>query len=629
MYIQAPSAHSPSRAKRAEGAKPHHLRVTRLSFVINDNMALNKLTALAFSVYSNKGAYALLCGAGISRSAGIKTGWNIEEDLIQKVAATQGIVESDDWHIWYKNEYGREADYSTLLSEVVSSPTERVQLMKEYFEPSEEEREDGLKQPTKAHRAIAELSKEGFIKVIISPNFDRLFEQALQEVGIQPQVVYHADDLNKITPLVHSGVTIVKLNGDYLDCRFRNTTEELDSYQPAMKTFLSRIFEDFGLITCGWSAQWDKGLVDIILNSASSRYGSYVTFVGKAGEPLEIIATKRHGELMSIEGADYFFSELKEQVLALNTMNASKSLSKDVFLGRVKKYISNDKLMELTELLETESKSAHEKIMQYANYSSPVTPDLFQRYLSLHIEVADKLMAAAVIIARWGRDEHVLIFKDILKRLCYKPFRNGEITCEYTQYLHLLAANFLFNTIGVSCIKYRKFGVLEHFFCEKTSAIGYFAISQPVNLIYLIGYDHWGKDLLNSYMSQNFYVPFSMLKINTLRDYFADIFLTPEEYEQTYNIWEQLFSLLYEYYNCDQFANLRDEYFPIGNFLRSRVQYSRYPDCEYNTFFAQADYEKDQWAPIAQGLFSGKYDDYKDCLDKANEYYKQCHSVWH
>ena len=56
-------------------------------------MSINKLTTLAFSVYSNKGAYALLCGAGISRSAGIKTGWNIEEDLIQKIAATQGITD--------------------------------------------------------------------------------------------------------------------------------------------------------------------------------------------------------------------------------------------------------------------------------------------------------------------------------------------------------------------------------------------------------------------------------------------------------------------------------------------------------------------------------------------------------
>lgn len=592
-------------------------------------MAINKLTTLAFSVYSNKGAYALLCGAGISRSAGIKTGWNIEEDLIQKIAATQGITDSEDWHKWYKDEYGKDADYSSLLSEVVTTPTERVQLMREYFEPTEEDREEGLKQPTKAHRAIAELAKEGFVKVIISPNFDRLFEQALQEVGVQPQVVYHADDLERITPLVHGGVTIVKLNGDYLDCRFRNTEEELDSYQPEMETFLSRIFEDFGLITCGWSAQWDKGLVDIITKSRQSRYGSFISYVGKAGETLENLASKRQGELIQIVGADSFFIELKEQVFTLNALNTSKTLSKDVFVGRVKRYIAKNQMMELTELLESEAKNAHDKIMQYANYGFQITPDSFQRYLNLHIEAADKLMAAAIIAARWGKEKHILIFKDVLKRLCHKPFRNGEITIHHTQYLHLLAANMLFNAIGVSCVKYGQFGVLEKFFRERTSALGYFTISQPVNLIYLIASDHWGKEMLNSYMGQTYYVPFSMLKINTLREYFSEVFLVDEEYEQTYYIWEQMFSLLYNFYGCDNIAGLREDYFPIGNFIRSRAHYSRFPDCEYNTFFAMAETEQDQWAPIAQGLFAKKYSNYKECLDKANEFYRGCHSVWY
>lgn len=35
-------------------------------------MTIEKLTTLAFSMYSNKGAYALLLGSGISRSAHIQ-----------------------------------------------------------------------------------------------------------------------------------------------------------------------------------------------------------------------------------------------------------------------------------------------------------------------------------------------------------------------------------------------------------------------------------------------------------------------------------------------------------------------------------------------------------------------------
>lgn len=68
-------------------------------------MRMEKLTTLAFSMYSNKGAYALLLGSGISRSTHIPSGWEVEEKLIQKLGASQGIIDSDDWHQWYKDKY--------------------------------------------------------------------------------------------------------------------------------------------------------------------------------------------------------------------------------------------------------------------------------------------------------------------------------------------------------------------------------------------------------------------------------------------------------------------------------------------------------------------------------------------
>ncbi len=103
-------------------------------------MDIDRLTTLAFSLYSNKGAYALLLGSGISRSAHIPSAWEVESDLISKMAATKGVTNEADWHEWYKNEFGKEADYSSLLDALTSKKTERVGLMRGYFEPSEEDR---------------------------------------------------------------------------------------------------------------------------------------------------------------------------------------------------------------------------------------------------------------------------------------------------------------------------------------------------------------------------------------------------------------------------------------------------------------------------------------------------------
>lgn len=55
-------------------------------------MKIERLTTLAFSMYSNKGAYVLLLGSGISRSAHIPTGWEIESCLIEQLAAAEGDI---------------------------------------------------------------------------------------------------------------------------------------------------------------------------------------------------------------------------------------------------------------------------------------------------------------------------------------------------------------------------------------------------------------------------------------------------------------------------------------------------------------------------------------------------------
>jgi len=44
-------------------------------------LANDPLTQLAFSIFENKGVYAVLLGSGLSRAAEIPTGWEITLDL--------------------------------------------------------------------------------------------------------------------------------------------------------------------------------------------------------------------------------------------------------------------------------------------------------------------------------------------------------------------------------------------------------------------------------------------------------------------------------------------------------------------------------------------------------------------
>ena len=271
---------------------------------------INPLLSLAFSLASSPGVYALLLGSGISRSAQIPTGWEIILDLTRQLARLEGAGELDDPEQWYVDRFGEPPSYSRLLAMIAPSPTERQQLLKRYFEPTEEERATGAKTPTAAHRAIAELVAGGSIRVILTTNFDRLLEQALEAAGVVPVVISSADGATGALPTQHARCTVIKLHGDYLDPRIRNTDDELATYEPVMDRLLDRILDDYGLIVCGWSGDWDVALRAAVERCSSRRFTTYWMSRGAPSDRAQQLITLRQGQMISIASADQAFQEL-------------------------------------------------------------------------------------------------------------------------------------------------------------------------------------------------------------------------------------------------------------------------------------------------------------------------------
>jgi hypothetical protein len=157
-----------------EASSPSTRTRKHMSLLAND-----PLTQLAFSIFENKGVYAVLLGSRLSRAAEIPTGWEITLNLIRRIAGAKGISDQTDWAKWYKGETGNDPDYSALLEELAATPEERRAVLQGYIEPVEEDRQEGRKIPTAAHRAIAALVRSGYIRVLITTNFDRLLEESL------------------------------------------------------------------------------------------------------------------------------------------------------------------------------------------------------------------------------------------------------------------------------------------------------------------------------------------------------------------------------------------------------------------------------------------------------------------
>jgi hypothetical protein len=304
---------------------------------------LDPMISLAFSIHSGKGAYALLLGSGVSRSSGIPTGWDIVLDLISRVAVLSGQDCGTDPPAWYTATYGKAPDYSDLLEMGDWTPAERRQLLNRYFEPTEEEREQGKKVPTAAHKAIASLVAGGVLRVILTTNFDRLMEQALENIGVVPSVISSTDGVRGAVPLSHAPCTIVKIHGDYLDPRFKNTPAEIGVYDEPTNRLLDQVFDEYGLIVCGWSAEWDVALRAAIERCPNRRYTTYWSAYPDVTGPAKALAQKRSAQIVKGLNADAFFTQLAEKVAALKDLDSPHPLSARMAVATLKKYLPEER----------------------------------------------------------------------------------------------------------------------------------------------------------------------------------------------------------------------------------------------------------------------------------------------
>ena len=382
---------------------------------------INPIESLAVSIQSQPGVYALLLGSGVSSGAGIMTGWQVTLDLVLKLAALHQEDASEDPAGWYESKYGEPPNYSTLLEALAKSPIERQNLLRPYFEPNDVERADGVKTPTVAHRAIAELVRNGYIRVIITTNFDKLLEQALRDHGVEPTVLDSPDNVQGALPLAHIQNCVFKIHGDYLDSEIRNTPDELGSYPEPYDALLDRIFDEYGIVVCGWSSESDDALAAAMLRSTSRRFTTFWTKKDDLNQRATKIAAQRDATIIDIATADVFFQESNEKVNILQEYGQDSELSTASAVSVLKTVLQDpaqqirhtdlvrDVVGKLTSVLSQipigppdaplpNSSNLNDRVVAYENLSST-------------------LLAMAPIAGRWVSDTDSTIWREALRQV--------------------------------------------------------------------------------------------------------------------------------------------------------------------------------------------------------------------
>lgn len=366
---------------------------------------------------------------------------------------TRAAAEADP-DVWWAEHHGGELGYSSLLAELAPTPSARQGLLAGYFEASEADREAGRKVPRKAHEALAELVKRGVVRVILTTNFDRLTEQAVQAAGVAPQVIARPEAVAGMAPLAHAAATVVKLHGDYLDLGSRNTPEELDDYPPKWRALLQQVFDEYGLLVSGWSAEWDTGLVTALESAVSRRYPLFWDSRSSGGATAQRLLGLRGGHVIAAAGADALFQGLLASTEALDRF-AEPPLTTAIAVARLKRYMPDPvRRIDLHDLVMGATDRVVDAITQQSPSATPFSWERLQLVYESHLAAIHPLLDLVVTGIWLDPDgDHDGLWMDVLTRLVDAgAARLSSGTSEFIE-ARLYPALLTLYAVGVSAVR--------------------------------------------------------------------------------------------------------------------------------------------------------------------------------
>ena len=569
---------------------------------------IDPLHSLAFSIQAKPGVYALLIGSGVSTGAGVPTGWGITLDLVSKLAAANGDTTGGDPAAWYLERFGKDPNYSELLDALGKTSIERQQLLRGYFESVDQESNSQEGQPTAAHHAIAGLVANKQIRVIITTNFDRLLEMALASRRITPTVLSSAEQIRGALPLIHTDCCILKLHGDYLDPRIRNTEEELSRYPEEYDFLLDRIFDEFGLIVCGWSGEWDNALRSAIYRTPSRRFTTFWAAYGDLTDTARAVIDHRDAVLIPIDNADKFFTDVQEQVRAIDHFSRPHPYSVEVSVARLKHYLSDARYrIKLWDLVnETVERVADELS---SDYFSPHDRDISKESVNARIRkydaVSSTLLAMACVAGHWAEQNHFELWERAIQHLDSRRSRgNGMV---FWLDMQGYPATLLLYALGIGAIEGGRLTFLRHVLCtpvqdahrEECPAV------QSLPPVQLISEGARRMRMLEGMETRNY--PLNDWLHDALRPIATRVIGDPRRYTQTFDKLEVLIALAFSYHG----SSFISDWVPGGAFQYRYENRDRVMK-EIRESLAT---EREESPFVRSGIFGRSVDECRDKVD--------------
>lgn len=291
-------------------------------------MNLNNIIPLSYNIADGKRRYVLFCGAGISRDAGIPTGWDILLETLKKIR-NQEESEGKDYSKGEMEKFYEENLNDLTYSEVLESLYPSIEEQRAFLKDQFQDISFG-----KSHKLIAEWVKEGLIRFIITTNFDSLLEQALDDAGLRGRYSVISTGEQVLTSKPWNNVEICriyKIHGTIEQGKIRNTRKDLIEIDNDLGKDLLDILERHGVIVLGYAGNdEDKAVMNTLNNRRFKGYTLYWTVHKNYNDKVKQLIEKQDGRFLEITGASDFLEEVLNRVEIARTgvEQTPKSVSK-------------------------------------------------------------------------------------------------------------------------------------------------------------------------------------------------------------------------------------------------------------------------------------------------------------
>ncbi len=344
---------------------------------------INPIIPLSYNLADGKKKYVLFCGAGVSKDAGVPTGWDILLETLRRIRAqeegeskeyTNEEIES------YYNEKYKDITYSEIIGSLFPSIEEQRAFLKKQFEG---------KAPGKSHKLIAQLVKEGLVRFIVTTNFDSLIEQVLDEAGLRGKYTVISDGKQVINskPWNHVEICrVYKIHGTIEQGLIKNTEKDLEQLDEEIGKDILDIIERHGVIVLGYAGN-DKAVMGYFNKRRFTGYTLYWTnHSNPVNDSVKQLLENQDGISIQIKSASEFLDEVlnRVEIAKKGVEQTSESVAKVRFKNlittssdiEIKQAIDDErrKLIKYTEEIlsqvnEADYKSLWEGYLKIINYS--------------------------------------------------------------------------------------------------------------------------------------------------------------------------------------------------------------------------------------------------------------------